>query len=221
MAYLEYVSVGKTAADLLPVLAKANGFAMEDLRQNRKGRISGVQMARMAGKAVRPMVYLVAACLVWAAILALVSKIAPMTQFRIFRMLGYRAPLLFMGVLGCLGAIIATIYKTGKLTLGLMLDVVSGRAAVLEGRVQPSKEAYVELGAQLLRPRTADSALDEHATPMRYHYVIHGEYFEVPLPAFEALEARTNYRLYFAPHSKLLLSIEPLGGSASPATTSP
>ncbi len=216
MAYLEYVSVGKTAVDLLPVLAEANRFTMDDLRQNRGGRISGVQMARMAGQALRPLIYVIGALAAWAGLLMLAGNFGPMSQFRIFRMLGYRAPMLLVGVLGCLGAIIATIYKTGRLTLGLMLDVASGRAVVLEGRVQPSKEACVELGVQLMKPRTADSE-HEHATPMRYHYVIHGEYFEVDLPAFEALEPRTNYRLYFAPHSKLLLSIEPLGvPTASP-----
>lgn len=217
MAYLEYVTVGKPTDDLLPELAKANRFTMEDLRENRTGRISGAQLARMTSRALRPMIYVIVACLAWAGVLLLVGKIAPQTQFRIFRILGYRAPMLFMGVLGCLGAIIATVYKTGKLTLGLMLDVASGRAAVLEGRVQPSKEGFVELGEQLLRPRTADSTLDEHSTAMRYHYVVHNEYFEVDLPAFEALAPRTNYRLYFGAHSRLLLSIEPVGGSGPPA----
>jgi hypothetical protein len=215
MAYIEYVSVGQTTVDLLPVLAKANYFTLADLRQNRNGRISGTQMARMASKALRPMIYVIGASLMWAAFLLVLSKLSPYVQFRIFRMLGSEGPMLVLGVLGCLGAIVTTIVKTGRLTLGLLLDVATGRAAVLEGRVHPSREGFVELGVQLFRPRTADSEYDP-STPMRYHYVIQNEYFEVDLPAFEALAPRTNYRLYFGPHSKLLLSVEPLGASVPP-----
>ncbi len=55
MSYLEYITVDDSSVeDLLPALAKANAFSMEDLAQNRTGKIADGQMFKLGGQAFKP-----------------------------------------------------------------------------------------------------------------------------------------------------------------------
>jgi hypothetical protein len=77
---------------------------------------------------------------------------------------------------------------------------------VMEGRVVVSRdEADVQGMSRLYGEK------DEV-----YHYVLNNQYFVVDQLAFETLVSRQNYRLYYAPRSGLLLSIEPSAGTPKP-----
>jgi hypothetical protein len=95
----------------------------------------------------------------------------------------------------------------------LIGDCSRGKAAFAEGRVAPSSEEHEELGTAQFQRKLArewGGSAGPVSTVSRYHYVLKGEYFEVGPKAHTVLEPRMNYRLYFAPASRLLLSIEPV-----------
>jgi hypothetical protein len=70
------------------------------------------------------------------------------------------------------------------------LDLLEGRVALLEG--------YVE------------AVEDSDGEGVTYHYVLGRQRFMVSGTAYKALAAGVRYRLYYLPHSKRLVSIEPL-----------
>jgi hypothetical protein len=117
--------------------------------------------------------------------------------------LGKSLGVLFVAItLGCVISVLIGLWNSGRMTIGLLNDLSKGTAAVLEGRVAVSRDrADIQGMARLYGEK------DEV-----YRYVINERYFEVDQLAFETLASRQNYRLYYAPHSGLLLSIEPAPG---------
>lgn len=77
------------------------------------------------------------------------------------------------------------------LTYQRWLDLLGGRVAMVEGFVQ----------------REEHSSGDDGST---YYYNVGGEQFMVNGVAYQALVPGERYRLYYLPHSKKLVSIEPL-----------
>ncbi len=78
----------------------------------------------------------------------------------------------------------------------------------MEGRVWAARRGEDSYGMDKLHGEKLES----------YHYVLNNEYFEVRnLNAYEALAPKELYRLYYAPNSKLLLSIEPVTATEATA----
>ena len=114
--------------------------------------------------------------------------------------LGKSLGVLFLLItLGCVVSLIVGLWNSGRMTIGLIGDLSKGQAAVMSGRVVGSRAQNDTQGMGRLHGEKDDV----------FHYVINNEYFEVDQPAYETLVSREIYRLYYAPRSKLLLSIEP------------
>lgn len=212
MSYIEYVTSEPEAENLLPDLAKANRFTMEELALNRAGKIADGQMLKLAAKAIKPIRTSGTVLVGWLIFLFVIYTFIPGLVIRLAGMwLGKSLGALFAAItLGCVISVLFGLWNSGRMTIGLLSDLSKGVAAVKEGRVSVSKDrADIQGMARLYGEK------DEV-----YHYVIHEQYFEVDQLAFETLASRQNYRLYYGPRSGLLLSIEPsLGAPPKPAET--
>ncbi len=202
MSYLEYITVDDSSVeDQLPALAKANAFSMEDLAQNRAGKIADGQMFKLARQAFKPFYKSAMVLAGWLLFMLIIRTFVPGLVLRLASMwLGKSLGVLFLLItLGCVVSFIVGIWNSGRLTIGLLGDLSKGKAAVVSGRVVGSRAQNETQGMDRLHGEKADV----------YHYVINNEYFEVNQPAYETLRSREIYRLYYTPRSKLLLSIEP------------
>jgi hypothetical protein len=211
MSYIEYVSSESDAENLLPDLAKANRFSMEELVQNRAGKIADAQMFKLAAKAIHPIRTSASVLIGWLIFLFVIRTFVPGLALRLAGMwLGKSLGLLFLVItLGCVVSVLAGLWKSGRMTVGLMSDLSKGAAAVMEGRVAVSRDQADVQGMSRLYGEKDEV----------YHYVINNQYFVVDQLAFETLASRQNYRLYYAPRSGLLLSIEPSSGTPKPKMT--
>ena len=91
--------------------------------------------------------------------------------------------------------------RSGRTSLLLVPDLAQGTAAKIEGQAWLSQ----------ITGRDPDARSDEpDATETSYQYAIGDLKFDVPYDACAALDERAQYRVYYAPRSKVLLSIEPL-----------
>ncbi|HEV2687839.1 MAG TPA: hypothetical protein VGV35_04770 [Bryobacteraceae bacterium] len=200
MSYIEYVTSEPEAENLLPDLAKANRFTMEELALNRAGKIADGQMLKLAAKAVRPIKTSSSVLLGWLIFLFVIYTFIPGLVIRLAGMwLGKSLGALFAAItLGCVISVLAGLWRSGRMTFGLFGDLSKGVAAMIEGRVAVSRDRADIQGMSRLYGEKDEV----------YHYVLNNQYFEVDQLAFEALASRQNYRLYFAPRSGLLLSIE-------------
>lgn len=180
---------------------------MEELVQNRAGKIADGQMLKLAAKAIHPIRTSGSVLIGWLIFLFVIKTFVPGLALRLAgRSLGKSLGALFLAItLGCVVSVLAGLWKSGKMTLGLTSDLSKGTAAVMEGRVVVSRD---QADVQEM-PRLCGEK-DEV-----YHYVINNQYFVVDQMAFETLASRQNYRLYYAPRSGLLLSIEPSGGGTA------
>jgi len=201
MSYLEYITADDGVEDLLPALASTNHFTMDELAQNRAGKIADGQMLKPALKALKPVYKSARVLLGWLLFMLIIRTFVPGLVLRLASMwLGKSLGVLFLLItLGCVVSFIVGVWHSGRLTVGLIGDISSGQAAVMSGRVVGSRAQNDTQGMDRLHGEKADV----------YHYVINNEYFEVGQAAYETLRSREAYRLYYTPRSKLLLSIEP------------
>jgi hypothetical protein len=199
--------------DLLSELAKANRFTLDELAQNRTGMIATSPMWSLAGQAFKPLYTSAITFGGWLLFLMVIWVFVPGILLRIIAMfMGQSMTMLYGTVilitLGCVGSLALGFLKTGRRTMLLIGDLSQGRAEVKQGRVWASRGKTTSHGMAKLHREEQE----------QFHYVLNDQYFEVRgLYAFEALAPRNLYRLYYAPKSKLLLSIEP-ATSASPET---
>lgn len=138
-----------------------------------------------------------------------VKTLVPAFVLWIISLLGFKGLGVLFGAvtLACTGAFLVSVMKSAR-TMGLLLvDLNTGAAACIEGRVLPSREEERGLGLARL-----------HGEKHTHHwYVVKNEYFEVDEQAHAALPEGRQFRLYHTPKSKLLLSIEPtLPGGVTP-----
>jgi hypothetical protein len=205
MSYIEYVTSDQDAENLLPDLAKANHFTLEELAQNRAGKIADAQMLKLATQAIKPIRTSGTVLIGWLIFLFVIYTFIPGLVLRLASMwLGKSLGLLFAAItLGCVVSVLISLYHSGRMTIGLMSDLSTGKAAVMEGRVSVSRDQADIQGMARLYGEKEEV----------YHYVLNDQYFEVTHDAFETLASRQNYRLYYAPRSGLLLSIEPTLGA--------
>ena len=159
---------GGPKAGLRMALAAAHGFQMDELDTNRQGRVAGGQRSLLVSKLLF-LVVVLGVGLGW-----VIWQFALVLQYAPWSFLGLGFFLLIMGML----------------TRERWLDLLEGRALMLEGLVQAIEES------------SDDSS--------SYYYVLDRQRFSVSAIAHKALVPGERYRLYYLPHSKKLLSIEPL-----------
>ena len=201
MAYIEYITADENYEDPLPDLARANHFTMADLELNRGGKISDAQWMRLLLRAVQPVRYTGGALLGWLICCFVVKTLVPAIVLWIMAMLGVKGVGILFGAvtLACVGAFLLSVFKSARTTALLIADLNAGKAASIEGRVSPSREEEKGLGMARLYG-------EKHT---HHWYVVKNEYFEVDQQAHSVLPEGRQYRLYYTPKSKLLLSIEP------------
>ena len=201
MGYIEYITADENYEDPLPDLARANHFTMADLELNRGGKISDTQWMRLLLRAVQPVRYTGGALLGWLICCFVVKTLVPRIVLWIMAMLGVKGVGILFGVvtLACVGAFLISVLKSARTTALLMVDLKLGKAAAIEGRVSPSREEERGLGMARIYG-------EKHT---HHWYVVKNEYFEVDQQAHSVLPEGRQYRLYYTPKSKLLLSIEP------------
>jgi hypothetical protein len=201
MSYIEYVTADHDFEDPLPNLARANGFTMTDLEQNRNGKISDTQWMRLLLRALQPVRYTGGALLGWLLCCFVVKTIVPRIVLWIMALLGAKGVGILFGAvtLACVGAFLLSVLKSARSLALLIVDLKAGQAACIEGRVSPSREDERGLGMASLYG-------EKHTN---HWYVAKNEYFEVDQRAHAALPHGMQFRLYHTPKSKLLLSIEP------------
>jgi hypothetical protein len=197
MPYIEYADHGYE--DPLPGLARANRFTTADLEQNRNGKISDAQWMRLVLHPLKRVRYTGGALLGWLFCCLIVKALVPGIILRILAMRGIG--IIFVGgiTLACVGAFLLSVFRCARTMSLLIVDLNAGKAASIEGRVSPSREDEGGLGLAHLYGETNT----------KYWYVVKDEYFEVDRQAHGALPAGQQFRLYYTPKSKLLLSLEP------------
>lgn len=205
MSYIQYgVS---DAGPSLQDLARANGFTMQDLEENRKGRISTTQLVRLFGRALEPVRYSAPVFGGWLMLMYAIDNVPGLSWIAQGMWLfggSAMSPSVFFAVTAFCGLMLVVSILKSAGTIGLLMaDLSKGEAARKEGHLSPSREGQTDWSLARLWGSTAQR--------MKYSYVIGGEYFTVDELAHGVeLDPRANYRLYYAPRSKLLLSVEPV-----------
>lgn len=201
MSYIEFVTSDQTQKDPLPDLARTNGFSKLDLEENRRGRISGTQFTGLFLQALGPLRYSGMALLGWLLFCFVINTVVPGIVLLIISILTAKfLTVIFFGItLLCIASVVVSFFKSGHRMMLLFQDLMAGKADCLEGRVSVSRKEEKGLGMDRLHGEKL----------MKCWYVIKDEYFEVSESAAEALP-EGQFRLYFTPKSKLLLSIEPV-----------
>jgi len=204
MSYIEYVTMDHEAEDPMPDLRRTNGFSEADLARNRSGAISDQQMGKLFGRAFKPVGYPLSALAAWLFACFVVKMVVPDIILVIVAMLGGKMTTVIFGAvtLGCLAAAFVGFLRSSRLTVLLMQDLSRGKSAYMDGRLHVSKAEDEGLGLDKFHGRNRRLR----------HYVMNNEYFEVDEEAAEVAERyglTGRYRIYYAPKSKLLLSLEP------------
>ena len=206
MSYIEYVTAGDDSSfdDPLEDLAEANGFTMEDLEENRAGRISAAQRTGLVFQAIEPVRYSGGALLGILFLGLVIRTLVPGFLITIGAMIGAKYVMVLYGstMVLCFAAFVSDVVKSSNVILHLLRDLQEGAASVKEGRVYRSNEVKEGLGM--------DRIFGQKQT--QRWYVIDEEYFPVSEEAAEALPERGRFRLYHTPRSRQLLSIEPVRG---------
>lgn len=175
------ISSGQVRQALTEILAQANGFTLDDLEANQNGEVTDAQ--RWAGlKKLIPGVIFMGV----AVIFGLLFLYPLLSGFDLSSNL---VPLL---VVGGLLAIFVAIGFT--MVLNAILDFNTHELEVAEGE-----------GRKISRRKSSGKS-----SRTVYYYVIGDHEFEVPQKAFSALVEGFNYRAYFMPRSKRLVTLEPV-----------
>jgi hypothetical protein len=169
---------------LVDVLARTNRFRVEDLAENRQGRLTSAQKFRLWRRILQPVVIFALILLIFVALfVALVSVDENGYYLRaVLRESGWRIVLILL-VLPVLA--LTFLWRSSK----LILDLRDGSVASAEGHVAKVFSMYYRASAMF--------------------YVIDGMRFKVSHQAYNALVEHTTYRIFYTPRSKFLVSIEP------------
>ena len=175
------ISSGQVRQALTEILAQANGFTLDDLKANQNGEVTDTQ--RWAGlKKLIPGVILMG----FAFVFGLLFLYPLLTNSDLSSNL---VPLLFVG--GFLAIFVAIGFT---MVLNAILDFSTSEPEVVEGE-----------GRKITRRKSSG-----RSSRTVYYYVIGDHEFEVPQKAFPALVEGINYRAYFMPRSKRLVTLEPI-----------
>lgn len=201
MSYIEYVTSEDYGKDTLTELARTNQFTLKDLEQNRSGRISDGQWVRLLSRAMAPVKYSGIALLGWLLACFVVKTLVPDVLAPILSLIGLKSIGLLLGgvTLVTLGAFLLSLLRSaGKMGM-LLLDLTKGAAACAEGRVFKCQDEEEGLGM----------ARFHGEKQAKHFYILKDEYFPVDEAAYSVLPEGRQFKLYVAPRSRLMLSIEP------------
>jgi hypothetical protein len=171
---------------LVDVLARTNRFRVEDLAENRQGRLTNAQKFRLWRRILQPVLIFALVLLVFAALfVALVAVDENGYYLRaVLRESGWRIGLILLALLFLT---VAFLWRSSK----LILDLRDGSVASAEGHVAKVFSTYYRGSAMF--------------------YVINDLRFKVSNQAYNALVEHVTYRIFYTPRSKFLVSIEPTG----------
>ena len=169
---------------LVDVLARTNKFRVEDLAENRQGRLTSAQKSRLWRRILQPIVIFALVLLVFAALfVALAASDENGYYLRaVLRASGWR---IVLSLLVLLALALTFLWRSSK----LFFDLHDGSVASAEGHVAKVFSMYYRASAMF--------------------YVIDGMRFKVSHQAYNALVEHTTYRIFYTPRSKFLVSIEP------------
>jgi len=205
MSYIQYVTGDYEQQDPIEELSRAHGFTKSDLEINRAGKISERQASQLWVKALQPVNYPAKALCGWLLFCFCVQTFVPDIVLAIIAMFSGKIVAAAFGVvtLTAAGALALAMMQSGRSMLLLIHDVKAGKVTHVEGRASATWEDKDGLGLDRVRK-------DKRG---QYWYVIRDERFEVGEDGFKALVPGV-YRIYYAPSSKLLLSVEPAPGKS-------
>lgn len=193
-----------TREDLLDALAKTNGFTQEQLEKNRNNTIARSQIARLVALALLPLWRGSKALLGWALLLIVIYTFMPNSALI---EVGINAPEVSLGCLavtiGVVGVVLAGLIESVFTLTQLCRDIGKGESVCIKGRLCTSRSKRWGVGIDKLHGEKHEN----------YSYAIGKLYFPVTSLAYEALNpySGTNCKVYIAPRSQLLLSVEPVG----------
>ena len=137
MSYIEYVTAGDDGVmdDPLEELALANGFTMEDLDENRAGRISAAQWSRLVLQAIDPVRYSGGALFGVLFLGLVIRTFVPGIIISIGAMIGAKYVMVLYGstMVLCFAAFVSDLLKSSHVILRLVRDP-AGRRSRGEGR---------------------------------------------------------------------------------------
>lgn len=204
-------SGAEDSPDFLRRLSRALAFNDSDLSENRQGRMSNKQMARVSAVGFTPFLGI---AVTLAGLLLLVIAIASGSEFVISKVrwiltlgkyLVFALGTLFFGFV----AVCVKFIVTSGRVVRLLQDVAEGKVTSITGRGTPSKSVDIEEGlAKLLNLKKETHCL-----------VVRGEYFEIPAEAHELLMEReaTTFRVWVTPRSRYMVSLEIANAAAAAA----
>ena len=196
----------RTAEEVSIDLAKGLQFSFDDLRSFRKGILPAWSCQLLLRKVLTPV--LTAAALIVVPLFGAAYFSSSSQQVSIFDGLAivvtavghikdmadssgwFRTILYFVVGIGCVGS---SFYYLTKVPLALFFDILAKQVRISEGRVNAREEEKA-------------GKRDEVIT---YYFDMKDRRFEVPRPAFNALDGGGAYRVYYLPRSGMLVAIEP------------
>lgn len=174
------VSPAQARAALTEILAQANGFTLDDLAANRNGEVTSSQR-------MKPLTGVMMGMLIGLVALAF----GGLFFFQVFpnvepgeALAAMVVPALVLGVFALIG---------GWMVVGGLLDMSISSIEQAQGPGRKEK-------------RTSGGK----SRSTRYYYVIGGKSFQVTRRAYTALMDGLDYRIYYLPRTKKLVSIEPV-----------
>ncbi len=175
-------SPAQARAALLNILAKANGFTSEDLASNRNGQITALQRLKPLGHVLG----------------GLLTILIP---------LGIGGPIAFLVFSAANNTAFLLVFLIPALALGIF--VLTGLWSVLNGLLDMSISGLRQIQGvgykrEIIRRRRGRSTRS-------CYYVIGEDRFQVNYRAYLALMDGLEYRLYYLPRTRKILSIEPIG----------
>jgi hypothetical protein len=175
---------------LLEALAEAHNFSISALEENRQGKLASQQIPQLLPNLAWGIGLLLlppAITIYWMNILGAAERVSTGWTMIIW---------LVVGAVALYGAWL--IYRASA-------DLIEGRVVELKG-----------IGKKVSEIR-GSRRFDEvsGSTSVTHYYEIGDQRFRVPAKAYAALISQQPYRLYYAPRTKVMLSIEPIDVTAS------
>lgn len=180
-----------TRAELLRALGDEFNFVEDDLPENRVGHLSGRQRTAIFFSQLRSalvMLSIVGMTACFAVLIPAAFLLEPVAQGEPFE----ASALWPAAVAALVGVILLAVL--GWQVVRLLQDLAGGEVKMTQGRVE---ERTLVTGSGKNR-RT------------RYYYVVNDERFEVHPVAHQALIQDREYRLYYLPRTRRIVSVEPV-----------
>lgn len=173
-------SPAQTRAALTEILAQANGFTLDDLAANRNGEVTPAQRMKPLSQVIGGAIF---------GLMAL--AFGGLFFFQVFPSADAGEALPAMVISALVLGIFALV--GGWMFLNGLLDIAVSSLEQAQGAGRKEK-------------RTSGGK----SRSTRYYYVIDGKSFQVARRAYTALLEGMDYRIYYLPRTKKLVSIEPV-----------